>query len=38
MSGEKSPWFPGFALYRQAGEGAWGAALEALTSDLESLY
>jgi len=38
MSGEKSPWFPGFALYRQTGDGGWDEAMRDLRSDLEPLY
>lgn len=29
-SGETSPWFPDFRLYRQSTDGSWGQALEAL--------
>ncbi len=38
MEGRESPWFPGFTLYRQAREGSWNGALEALRTDLEALY
>ena len=30
----RSPWFPDFAVYREAGPGDWGASLEALRRDL----
>ncbi|MDP1683397.1 MAG: tetratricopeptide repeat protein [Burkholderiales bacterium] len=33
-SGDQSPWFPGFKLYRQTVAGDWGQALTALTRDL----
>jgi len=29
-SGDRSPWFPDFKTYRQAADGSWDAALEAL--------
>jgi len=32
--GEKSPWFPGFDLYRQSEMGSWAAAFESLQADL----
>jgi Flp pilus assembly protein TadD len=32
--GEESPWFPGFAVYRQARDGDWRSALEKLQADL----
>src|SRR5262249_53876183 len=32
--GANSPWFPGFALYRQHGDGDWSAALQTLTAAL----
>jgi len=34
-SGDSSPWFPGFCLYRQSLDGDWRAALAALRSDLK---
>jgi tetratricopeptide (TPR) repeat protein len=33
-TGEGSPWFPGFRLYRQQADGDWTAPLEQLASDL----
>lgn len=33
-AGEKSPWFPGFRVYRQGADGDWGGALARLTHDL----
>ncbi|MCC6535613.1 MAG: tetratricopeptide repeat protein [Burkholderiales bacterium] len=33
-SGEESPWFPGFRVYRQSPLGDWSAALAALRNDL----
>jgi hypothetical protein len=33
--GGASPWFPGFCLYRQRGDGDWDGALAALRRDLE---
>ena len=30
----RSPWFPAFPIYRAAGDGDWGASLEALRRDL----
>jgi tetratricopeptide (TPR) repeat protein len=33
-SGESSPWFPGFRIYRQAPDGSWSAALARLARDL----
>jgi Flp pilus assembly protein TadD len=32
-SGDTSPWFPDFRTYRQAADGSWGVALEALRSN-----
>lgn len=32
--GDESPWFPGFALYRQASDGSWHDAMARLRSDL----
>lgn len=36
VSGSRSPWFPGFSIYRQAFDGGWGKALATLRSDLDS--
>lgn len=33
--GKQSPWFPGFCIYRQQGDGTWGVALSELKKDLE---
>jgi hypothetical protein len=33
-AGRASPWFPGFALYRQSLQGDWRAAFAALERDL----
>jgi len=33
-AGRESPWFPGFAIYRQSLDGDWHAALDALRQDL----
>jgi hypothetical protein len=33
--GKASPWFPGFAIYRQTLQGEWKGALDALRRDLE---
>ena len=33
-SGDASPWFPGFSLYRQNNDGDWAPAWAALTRDL----
>ena len=30
IEGDRSPWFPGMRVYRQAQDGDWGAALESL--------
>jgi tetratricopeptide (TPR) repeat protein len=38
MTGEKSPWFPGFEIYRQGSDRAWNEALQRLRADLESAY
>jgi tetratricopeptide (TPR) repeat protein len=38
QSGRSTPWFPGFAIYRQSLQGHWDAALAALKSDLELNY
>jgi tetratricopeptide (TPR) repeat protein len=34
QGGRESPWFPGFRLYRQGGDGRWENALQALARDL----
>lgn len=36
-SGEASPWFPGYPLYRQLAAGDWRQALNRLAQDLASL-
>jgi hypothetical protein len=36
-SGDESPWFPGFRLYRQLPDGDWTRALERLARDLASV-
>ena len=36
-SGEASPWFPGYALYRATREGDWGSALARLRADLAAV-
>jgi hypothetical protein len=36
-SGERSPWFPRFALYREAPGGGWHRAIAALAADLAAL-
>ncbi len=36
--GKTSPWFPGFAVYRQSLQGDWRAALEHLRRDMEMNY
>lgn len=33
-SGDESPWFPGFKLYRETIDAGWGAALSALKREL----
>jgi hypothetical protein len=33
-SGERSPWFPGVPIYRQAKDGGWDGALAQLAKDL----
>jgi hypothetical protein len=33
-SGEQSPWFPGFTVYRQNGDGDWSTAMQELQGDL----
>lgn len=34
QSGEASPWFPGYSLYRQDNDGVWSTAWTALARDL----
>lgn len=38
MSGDESPWFPGFRIYRQDHNGDWSAALARLAQDLQSKF
>lgn len=38
QSGRATPWFPGFAIYRQSLQGDWTSALAALKQDLELNY
>lgn len=38
QNGRSSPWFPGFAIYRQSLQGNWHAALENLRRDLQMNY
>jgi tetratricopeptide (TPR) repeat protein len=33
-NGDESPWFPGFAIYRQTPQGSWDGALARLAADL----
>lgn len=33
-TGDESPWFPGFRIYRQQMDGSWDAAFRRLTQDL----
>ena len=37
-AGPSSPWFPGFAIYRQSSQGDWSAALAALRRDLAETW
>ena len=37
-SGPRSPWFPGFSIYRQSNDGEWAGALAKLTLDLAATY
>jgi len=37
-TGDDSPWFPGFRVYRQGPDGDWGAAVNRLREDLQSRY
>jgi hypothetical protein len=34
ISGNESPWFPGFRIYRQGPDGSWETAVARLRSDL----
>lgn len=34
-AGRQSPWFPGFMIYRQHGDGGWSDALQELQRDLD---
>lgn len=36
-TGDESPWFPGFQLYRQDRVKGWGAALDRLSNDLHEI-
>jgi hypothetical protein len=38
VSGEESPWFPGFRIYRQKPGGDWSTALSRLANDLQSEF
>jgi hypothetical protein len=38
QSGQHSPWFPGFRIYRQKLSGDWRQAVNALRSHLEANY
>jgi hypothetical protein len=35
LAGKKSPWFPGFTVYRQSIDGKWGPAMDELSHDLK---
>lgn len=37
-TGEESPWFPGFRIYRQANDDSWNEALAKLDQDLKRKY
>lgn len=37
-TGEESPWFPGFRIYRQTNDDAWNEALAKLGQDLKRKY
>lgn len=37
-AGDASPWFPGFAVYRQGTDGDWDAALDRLKNDLRGAW
>ncbi len=36
--GDESPWFPGFAVYRQKTDGDWSDALARLSNNLQSAF
>jgi hypothetical protein len=38
--GRRSPWFPGFPVYRQGEKGDWAQAMDAIVADVspESVY
>jgi len=36
-AGDRSPWFPGFGVYRQRNDGRWDDAIERLRADLASV-
>ena len=38
ISGDESPWFPGFRIYRQTPDGDWSTALDQLTRDLQAEF
>jgi tetratricopeptide (TPR) repeat protein len=37
-SGNESPWFPGFGVYRQKNDGNWSEALARLAQELQSVF
>ena len=37
-TGSESPWFPGMKIYRQAPDGDWSRAFEALARDLGAAH
>ena len=38
ISGDESPWFPGFRIYRQGFDGGWDAAFHRLEADLRRQF
>ena len=38
LSGDESPWFPGFPIYRQGVDGDWSAAFDRLAHDLHARF
>jgi len=38
ISGNESPWFPGFRVYRQSPVGDWGLAFDRLAQDLRAQF
>jgi tetratricopeptide (TPR) repeat protein len=38
LAAGKSPWFPGFSLYRQLADGDWGEATRELGRDLQAAF